>query len=118
ADVWVLGANGYELAERGPSGAGCLVSRDWVDSLEPVCYDPDGAATVMRIAMRRVELLHGGRPVAEMEAEIERAIAAGEIRLPERVALAYMQSAAQRLVSEDGTPVGAWRPHLMLYSPG
>jgi hypothetical protein len=28
-----------------------------------------------------------------------------------------MFSSAQRLVSDDGRPVGAWHPHLMLYYP-
>ena len=117
AEVWVLGEQGYSLAVPGTTGAACLVARDWIASLEPVCYDPEGAATVMRIAMKRVELLHRGRPVAEVDGEVARAIGAGELRLPRRVAVAYMQSAAQRLVSDDGTPVGAWRPHLMLYLP-
>jgi hypothetical protein len=117
AEVWVLGEQGYSLAAPGTSGAACLVARDWVTSLEPVCYDPEAAATMMRIAMKRVELLHRGRPVAEVDAEVARAIGAGELRLPRRVAVAYMQSAAQRLVGDDGTPVGAWRPHLMLYLP-
>jgi len=31
--------------------------------------------------------------------------------------MAYMLSAEQRLVSDDGRPAGAWRPHLMLYQP-
>lgn len=117
AAVWVLGPDGYELAEAGSSGAACFVSRDWLDSLEPVCYDPEAARTIMRIGMRRVEMLHAGRPVAEVDRALERAIADGELPLPERVAVAWMQSSAQRLVSDDGTPVGAWRPHLMLYSP-
>lgn len=117
ASVWVLGEDGYVLAAAGTSGAACFVSRDWVASLEPVCYDPEGAATIMRIGMRRVELLHRGRSVAEVDAEVARAIGAGELKLPRRVAVAYMQSSAQKLVSDDGTPVGAWRPHLMLYQP-
>jgi hypothetical protein len=117
ASVWVLEERGYALAEKGTTEAACFVSRDWVESLEPVCYDPEGAATIMRIGMRRVELLHQGKPVAEVDAEVARAIGAGELRLPRRVAVAYMQSAAQRLVSDDGQAVGAWRPHLMLYQP-
>lgn len=117
ADVWVLGEDGYRLAVEGSSGAACMVSRDWLESLEPVCYDPEGAATIMRITMRRVELLHRGVPVAEADDRIRRALESGELRLPRRVAVSYMQSAAQRLVSDDGRPVGAWRPHLMLYYP-
>src|SRR5262245_35297906 len=91
ADVWVLGDEGYSLGVRGTSGAACIVARDWIESLEPVCYDPEAAATIMRITMRRVELLHRGRSVPEADAEVARAIGAGELRLPQRVAVAYMQ---------------------------
>lgn len=31
--------------------------------------------------------------------------------------MSYMMSAEQRLVSDDGRPVGAWQPHLMIYYP-
>ena len=34
-----------------------------------------------------------------------------------RPALTYMMSSAQNLVGGDGTPVGAWQPHLMIYYP-
>jgi hypothetical protein len=117
ATIWVLEEGGYKVAEQGTSGAACFVSRDWVESLEPVCYDPEGAATIMRIGMRRVELLHRGTSVGEVDAAVERAIGAGELKLPRRVAVAYMQSAAQKLVGDNGQAVGAWRPHLMLYQP-
>jgi hypothetical protein len=48
---------------------------------------------------------------------VQAAIDRGEIRLPSRVAVSWMQSAAQQLIGDDGQSVGAWRPHLMLYSP-
>jgi hypothetical protein len=28
-----------------------------------------------------------------------------------------MMSAAQELISDDGKPVGRWRPHVMIYYP-
>jgi hypothetical protein len=117
AAVWVLAHSGYRLAVLGSNGAACLVSRSWVASVEPVCYDREGAATIMRMEMLHTELLHAGRSVAQAEREVQSAIDRGEIRLPSRVAVSWMQSAAQQLVSDDGQPVGAWRPHLMLYSP-
>jgi hypothetical protein len=55
--------------------------------------------------------------VADAEREVQAAIDRGEIRVPSRVAVSWMQSSAQRLISDDGRPVGAWQPHLMLYSP-
>lgn len=117
AAIWVFTERGYELAVPGTTGVACLVSRDWLASLEPICYDAEGAATVMRIGMHRNELLHQGVAVAETDRRIAAAIATGELRLPTRPALAYMLSSAQRLISDDGRPVGAWAPHLMLYYP-
>jgi hypothetical protein len=117
AEVWVLGETGYRLAVAGTSGAACMVSRSWIQSIEPVCYDPEGAATIMKMEIRRTELLHGGMSVADAEREVQAAIDRGEIRVPSRVAVSWMQSSAQRLISDDGRPVGAWQPHLMLYSP-
>lgn len=117
AAVWVLTDRGYELAVPGSNGVSCFVSRDWLASLEPICYDAEGGETIMRIGMRRNELLHQGVSVAEADRRIAEAVAAGDLRLPTRPALAYMFSSAQRLISDDGRPVGAWHPHLMLYYP-
>jgi hypothetical protein len=71
----------------------------------------------MLMEMRHVELLHAGRSLAEAQREVQAAIDRGEILLPSRVAVSWMQSAAQQLIGDDGQPAGAWRPHLMLYSP-
>lgn len=60
AAVYVLTADGYDLAEAGTSGTACCVSRDWRRSVEPHCFDPEGAATIMKMNMRKVELLHAG----------------------------------------------------------
>jgi len=117
AEVWILAGDRYELAEPGSNGVACLVSRDWLASLEPICYDAEAAATIMRIGMRRTELLHGGRSLDATNAQVSSELASGALRLPRRPALAYMMSAAQKLISDDGTPVGAWKPHLMLYYP-
>ena len=41
----------------------------------------------------------------------------GRFRLPRRPVLSWMLSAGQRLISDEGSPVGRWRPHLMIYYP-
>lgn len=117
ASVWVLADAGYRLAAQGSNGVGCLVSRSWIAAIEPVCYDPEGSRTIMRMEMRRTELLHAGRSVADAEQVLASELASGTIPRPTRVVVSWMQSAAQQLVSDDGRPVGAWRPHLMLYAP-
>jgi hypothetical protein len=117
ATVWVFGAQGYAVAVRGAGGVECYVSRSWPASLEPHCFDGEGAATIMRMEMRRTELLHRGTAADAVEREIADGIAAGRFRLPRRPAMSWMMSDAQRLISDDGRAVGNWRPHLMIYFP-
>lgn len=117
AAIYVLTPDGYKLAVEGSSGAACYVSRDWLTSLEPHCFDPEGAATIMKIHMRRVDLLHAGVDLEEAGATVMAELLRGAHRLPRRPAMSWMQSSAQRLVAPDGTAVGAWRPHVMIYYP-
>lgn len=117
AAIYVLTPDGYELAVEGSNGAACYVSRDWLTSVEPHCFDPEGAATIMKIHMRRVDLLHAGVDLDEAGATVMAELLRGEHRLPRRPAMSWMQSSAQRLVAPDGTAVGAWRPHVMIYYP-
>jgi len=117
ATIFVLTSRGYEVAVHGTNGAACYVSRDWLASLEPHCFDPEGAQTILPLAMQRVTLMHLGKTPAEADREIAEGLMSGKFRLPRRPVVSYMLSAAQILVSEDGRNVGAWRPHLMIYYP-
>lgn len=117
AAVYVLKDSAYVEAARGSSGVECYVSRSWPGSLEPHCFDQEGAATIMRIQMRRTELLHGGMSDERADRRIGADLAAGRLRLPRRPAMSYMMSAAQVLVNDAGRPTGRWQPHLMIYYP-
>lgn len=117
AAVWVLTDSGYVVAERGTSGVACYVSRSWVESLEPHCFDEEGAGTIMPIEMHRVVLRHRGVAGDAEDREIAAGLASGRFRLPRRPVLSWMLSGAQRLISDEGKPVGSWRPHLMIYYP-
>ncbi len=117
ATVWVFTDSGYVVAEQGTNGVACYVSRSWIASIEPHCFDAEGAATILPIEMHTVELRHRGRSSDEVEREIAAGLSSGRFRTPRRPALSWMLSGAQRLVSDDGTPVGQWRPHLMIYYP-
>ena len=117
ASIYVLTPDGYELAVEGSSGAACYVSRDWLTSLEPHCFDPEGATTIMKIHMRRVDLLHAGVGLEQAGETVMAELLRGAHRLPRRPAMSWMQSSAQRLVAPDGAAVGPWRPHVMIYYP-
>jgi hypothetical protein len=117
ASVYVFTDTGYVLAMRGASGVACYVSRSWPESIEPHCFDAEGAATIMPMEMRRVELLHQGRTADEVEREIALGLASGRYRLPRRPAMSYMMSGGQVLYNDEGRRVGRWQPHLMIYYP-
>ena len=117
AKVFVFTDSGFVVAESGTTDVACMVNRSWPDSLEPSCYDAEAAATIMPMEMRRTLLYHRGAPPEQVEREISAGLLAGTYRLPSRPAVQYMMSSTQRLISDEGRPVGAWRPHLMIYYP-
>jgi hypothetical protein len=120
ATVLVLseGSVRWDVGAEGTNGATCWVSRTWPGSLEPHCFDPEGSRTILPIHLRTVEMGHAGATEAEIEREIAAGVAAGRYRYPSRPAMSYMLSSGQKLVSDDGQPVGTWKPHLMIYWPG
>jgi hypothetical protein len=117
ATIYVLGDSGWEIAVKGANGVACHVNRSWVASLEPHCFDAEAAATILPMELRRTELLHRGYSLAEADQDIAAGLASGRFRLPRRLAMSYMMSSAQQLVSDDGRPVGSWRPHVMIFFP-
>lgn len=108
---------GYEVGSEGEGDVTCLVDRSRAGALEPHCFDREGGATILRIRLREAELRERGLEPDAIQAEIDRGIRSGELRLPSRPAMSYMMSAEQVLISDDGRNVGAWRPHLMIYVP-
>ena len=117
ARVMVLTDSGYAVGEAGKSSVTCVVNRSWTHSVEPHCYDEEGARTVMLIELRRNFLRHRGASESEIDADIGRGLLAGIYKLPSRPALSYMMSPAQILYDDTGKLVGKWRPHLMIYYP-
>ena len=117
ATIWVLREGAYEIAVQGSNGNACMVSRTWPTSLEPICYDGEGARTLLPIETRFVEarIDLGDRGAAR--AKVDAAIESGHLPLPDRPSMTYMLSSGQRLVADDGRDVGRWRPHFMMYIP-
>lgn len=117
ATVLVLTDTGYAVAERGSNGVTCYVGRGWPESIEPHCFDEEGTATILPMALRRAAMRQQGKTHEEIEADIAEGLASGRFRLPRRPAMSYMMSGAQVLYNDEGKRVGAWRPHLMIYYP-
>jgi len=107
---------------RGSNGSACVVARDLHGgSLYPICYNPEGARTVLTRELLEVRL----RSLGASEDSVERAVAAGyasgQLEPPKSLAMAYMMSPRQVLFSSpraEGRRVGAWHPHLMFFMPG
>jgi len=119
ADIWLLRRGGFVRTVPGTNGVACFVARDHPESLYPICYNAEGARTVLRIELRRQELREQGWTEEKVEAEIDRALAAGELPTPREPAMAWMLSPEQVLYTgADGRRVGQWFPHMMIYMPG
>lgn len=117
ATIYVLGETTWEIAVTGSNGVVCHVNRSWVASLEPHCFDAEAAATILPIELRRTLLLHQGRSLVEANRDIAEGLASGRFRVPRRLAMSYMMSSAQQLISDDGQAAGNWRPHVMIFFP-
>lgn len=107
---------------RGSNGTACMVARDLhAGSLYPICYNAEGARTVLKRELMQVRLRTLGESEESIDKAVRAAYAKGELESPRELALAYMLSPRQVLFSKpsaEGRRVGAWHPHLMLYVPG
>lgn len=106
----------------GTNGAACMVARDLhAGSLYPICFNAEGARTVLKRELMEVRLRTLGQSEETIDKAVDAAYASGELASPRELAMAYMLSPQQVLFSRptaEGRRVGAWHPHLMLYLPG
>jgi hypothetical protein len=126
ATVFVLDpAKGYRLARRGTNGLTCLVERTaWElvdfrnDIYIPLCYDPAGTKTLMRVKMDAAALRAQGMGPEALKAEIERRYQKKVYRAPERPGVSYMTAPVFRTVGPPDLKVHTMAmPHLMFYAP-
>lgn len=120
ADATVLAlvrGQGYEVAVEGTNGVTCLVSRSWPESIEPHCFDPEGARTILPVHVHEAELKERGWTKEAIQADVAEGFRTGRFVPPSRPAVSWMMSAAQELFNEEGRAVGAWKPHIMIYHP-
>lgn len=75
------------------------------------------SATILPVLLRRSELRENGASLEEIDGAIDAGYERGEFRLPEKLAVSYMLSAAQDLYGDDGRHHGQWVPHFMIYIP-
>src|SRR5712692_6104707 len=79
----------------------------------PICFNPVASRTVLPLQELHVRLGMEGKTPDQIAEGVQAAYAKGELPRMEAVAFAYMFSADQDL----GPGVGAWHPHMMVYTP-
>jgi hypothetical protein len=129
ATVKILTPSGYKAVAHGDNGFVCIVMRGWAAATSatasdrdlvyyaklraPICFDPVASRTVLPLQERQATLGMAGKGPDQIAADVQAAYANGELPSMEAVAFAYMFSADQDL----GPGVGAWHPHMMVYTP-
>ncbi|TAK16859.1 MAG: hypothetical protein EPO35_04435 [Acidobacteria bacterium] len=115
AGVYVLGTSGYKKVRETANGLTCLVERTRPDTLEPICWDPEGTATIMPKVLAEAEWRAAGIAAAEVERRTSEGFASGRFRAPTRAGVAYMMSAHNYVF--NGERVIHYQPHVMIYAP-
>lgn len=129
ATVKILTTSGYKVAAQGDNGFVCIVMRGWAAAASttaadrdlvyyaklraPICFDPIASRTVLPLQELQAKLGMEGKGPDQIGEAVQAAYAKGELPKMEAVAFAYMFSADQDL----GPGVGAWHPHMMVYTP-
>jgi hypothetical protein len=122
ADVYVLGAHGYDRTVQGKNGFACLVLRSWTAGLSdpvfwnpnirgPACLNPAAVRSVLPHILERTQWVLSGVSRDAMAQKIKAQLAANAYALPEAGAMCYMMSKQQHL-SETNPH---WHPHVMFY---
>ncbi len=114
ADVYVFGADGFELAIEGSNGFSCLVVRQAgaPEVLAPHCLSPDATASVLPAKLAEGRWIARGLDPDDVTSRLSRGFDSGDLPLPSGQAYAYMLSSGQQLGA-----AGKWLPHFMLYMP-
>jgi len=115
ATIYLLGEAGYEIARSGTNGFSCLVVRSRPDTLEPICYDPEGTTTHLPADLAEARLRGEGKAEEAIGREMAEGFKTGAYRAPRRAGVAYMLSEENRVF--NGEKVIPYPPHVMIYAP-
>jgi hypothetical protein len=116
AAVYVLSRSGYAKVKDGTNPFSCFVSRRG-GNFYPVCFDEEGARTIMPAYMEDAVLRLHGASAAEVDRRMAESFASGRYRPPARPGIAYMLSPATYMLNEGGRLTRYIPPHVMFYAP-
>jgi len=114
ATVLVLGQNGYVKAHQGTNPFTCFVSRRG-GNFYPVCFDEEGARTILPAYVDDAVLRLKGASDAEVEHQLADGFEQGRYRPPARPGIAYMLSPATYML--EAGKLSRTFPHTMFYAP-
>ncbi len=118
AAVLVFDAGGYVKAREGTNAFTCIVSRRGGDVF-PVCWDAEGARSLLPIDVDAAKARLAGRSNAEIERAVADGFKDGRYRAPSRTGVAYMLSPLRYRIDEQGHASRSnANPHVMFYGPG
>ena len=117
ANVYVLGQHGYELAERGGNGFSCLIERERPDTMEPECYDAEGARTTMLVRIFVEEQRAKGSSEEAIARAIKQRYQSSHFHAPSRPGIVYMMSDYNFVFNPETKTVIHFPGHLMFYAP-
>src|SRR6476661_1703921 len=101
ATVWVLDKSGYAIAKKGGNAFACVVSRRAGD-LFPVCWDAEGARSLLSLDFEDARLRLSGKSGAEIESIEKERFKSGQYHAPARAGVAYMLSPMRYRIDEHG----------------
>ena len=129
ATVKILTPSGYKVTAQGDNGFVCLVMRGWAAATSikasdremvyyaklraPICFNPVASRTVLPLQELQTKLGMEGKGPDQIVEAVQAAYAKGELPGMEPVAFGYMFSAD----SDVGPGLGAWHPHMMVFTP-
>jgi hypothetical protein len=114
ATVLVMESAGYVEAHHGTNPFTCMVSRRG-GNFYPVCFDEEGARTILPAFADDAVLRMKGATDEEVERQLAQGFEQGRYRPPARPGVAYMLSPATYML-EKGKLARTF-PHTMFYAP-
>jgi hypothetical protein len=118
AAVFVLQRGGYVKAREGSNGFTCIVEREGVKGIAPVCFDQEGSETTLLMAFRKARLAEEGKNAQEVERIIDDDYRTGKLLAPRKPGIAYMLSSEFKVHDhKSGQMASVFPPHLMFYAP-
>src|SRR5882672_5073239 len=99
AAVLVLDSTGYVKAREGTNAFTCVVSRRGGDVF-PVCWDAEGARSLLPVEIDDARLRLGGSTIADIERAVADGFKSGRYKAPSRTGVAYMLSPVRYRIDE------------------